>query len=119
VVAGGRTSEEGTKVWYVTVRGDDRTRGTEVYLDRSTGDVVKQQPEVLQPSARGELPQVSARQALATALRSAPGASVVEFDLEREDGTRVWYVFLRGDVGGQKEVYIDANSGSVIRTGRG
>lgn len=119
VVAGGRTSDEGTRVWYVTVRGDGRTGGTEIYLNLSTGEVVKQQPEVLQPAARGPLPPISAQQALDTALGSVPGASVVEFDLDREDGIRAWYVFLRSDTSGQREVYIDAESGDVLSTGRG
>jgi uncharacterized membrane protein YkoI len=114
VVAGGRTTEEGTRVWYLTVRDDDGSQGSEIYLNRRTGELVKQQSEVLQPAARGDLPPVSAREALSTALRSAPGASVVEFDLEREDGVRVWYVLVRGGASGQQEIYVDAASGVVL-----
>jgi len=43
---------------------------------------------------------------------------VVEFDLDREDGIRAWYVFLRSDTSGP-EVYIDAESGDVLSIGRG
>lgn len=86
VGAGGRTDDQGKDGWYVTVRGDDGS-GTEIYVDRATGQVVAQEPEALDPVAGGTALPVTAEGALATAVRAVPGAEVVEFDLEREDGT--------------------------------
>lgn len=116
-IAGGRTGEAGRKVWYITVR-ENRTTATEVYVDRFTGEQVKQQAENL-PAVAQQMPSLSAEQGIVKALEVSPGGSVVEFDLESLRGGPVWYVFMRGGSNGQREAYVDANSGAILKQGRG
>ena len=116
-IAGGRTGEAGRKVWYITVR-ENRNTATEVYVDRSSGEGVRQQPEDLPPVAQ-QMPSLSAEQGIEKALEVSPGGAVVEFDLETFRGGPAWYVFMRGGSNGQREAYVDANSGAILKQGRG
>jgi uncharacterized membrane protein YkoI len=117
-IAGDRTGEAGRQVWSIAVRENQNT-ATEVYIDRFTGELVNQQPEDLPPVARGQLPSLTAKKGIRKALPVSPGGTVVEFDLERFRGAPVWYVFMRGGSNGQREVYVDANSGEILKQGRG
>ena len=116
-IAGGRTGEAGRKVWYITVR-ENRNTATEVYVDRFSGEGVRQQPEDLPPVAQ-QMPSLSAEQGIEKALEVSPGGAVVEFDLETFRGAPAWYVFMRGGSNGQREAYVDANSGAILEQGRG
>jgi hypothetical protein len=61
-------------------------------------------------------PKISAKQARATALAKAPG-KVQSEELEREDGKLVWSFDIRNAKSKAiTEVWVDANSGSVIKT---
>ena len=103
--------EAGRKVWYITVR-ENRNTATEVYIDRSSGEKVKQQQENL-PAVAQKMPSLSAEQGIEKALEVSPGGAVVEFDLETFRGGPAWYVFMRGGSNGQREAYVDANSGAI------
>ena len=116
-IAGGRTGEAGRKVWYITVR-ENRNTATEVYIDRSSGEKVKQQQENL-PAVAQKMSSLSAEQGIEKALEVSPGGAVVEFDLETFRGGPAWYVFMRGGSNGQREAYVDANSGAILKQGRG
>ena len=116
-IAGGRTGEAGRKVWYITVR-ENRNTATEVYIDRSSGEKVKQQQENL-PAVAQKMPSLSAEQGIEKALEVSPGGADVEFDLETFRGGPAWYVFMRGGSNGQREAYVDANSGAILKQGRG
>lgn len=117
-IEGGRTGEAGRPVWYVTVR-ENKNTATEVYVDRVTGDLVQKKPENVPVVAQGKLPSLTAEQGIQKALEVSPGGSVVEFELESFRGTPAWYVFSRGGSNGQREVYVNANSGAVLKQGRG
>lgn len=117
-IEGGRTGQAGRPVWYVTVR-ENQTTATEVYIDRVTGDLVQQKAEDLPPVAQGKLPSLTARQGIKKALEVSPGGAVVEFELENFRQTPAWYVFSRGGSNGQREVYVDANTGAILKQGRG
>jgi uncharacterized membrane protein YkoI len=116
-IAGGRTGEAGRKVWYITVR-ENRNTATEVYIDRVSGEKVKQKQEDL-PAVAQQMPSLSAEQGIEKALEVSPGGAVVEFDLETFRGGPAWYVFMRGGSNGQREAYVDANSGAILKQGRG
>jgi len=108
----GQTDEAGRQVWYVLVR-DDQGNGTELYLARDNADVVQQQPESLPAEARDQVPTQTAEQGMGAALTAVPG-EVTEFDLSTEEGRVVWAVLVSG-ASGLVEVYVDAETGGIIK----
>lgn len=114
-IEGGQTDEAGRQVWYVLVR-DPAGAGTELYLARDNGDLVQQRPEPVPAVAQGDLPALTAQQGLEAALGAVPG-DVIEFDLGTEQGRTVWAVLVRGD-NGRFEVYVDADTGEIIKQER-
>jgi hypothetical protein len=60
-------------------------------------------------------PKIGREQARATALAKAPGKIQGE-ELEREKGMLVWSFDIRGNDRKITEVWVDANSGKVVRT---
>lgn len=61
--------------------------------------------------------RIDAGSAIDTALQAVPGA-VVELELGRERATIVWEVGVLGADGSGTEIYLDAQSGTVLRQGR-
>lgn len=107
--------EEGTHrsipVWEVLVRAADGS-GVEVKVDRATGEVVAQESESLD-HVEATPPEVTIEQAIAVALTQVPG-SLVEIELDDEDGVVVWEAKIRGTSGVQK-VELDATTAGIIR----
>jgi uncharacterized membrane protein YkoI len=66
-------------------------------------------------ATKTEHPKITAKQARATALAKAPG-KVESEELEREDGLFVWSFDIRTNAKTITEVWVDANSGKVVRT---
>jgi hypothetical protein len=60
-------------------------------------------------------PKITAKAARATALAKAPGKIMGE-ELEREKGMLVWSFDIRTNAKTITEVWVDANSGKVVRT---
>lgn len=103
-------------IWSVEVRtsaGD----GVEVYVDGSTGDILRQRPESLPSEARDGAPAVTAVEAIDIVLAAAPGAVTRELDIGTERGVVVWEIEVR-DGGGEIEFYVDASTGEILEQER-
>lgn len=106
---------EGTNVvWEVGVLGEDGS-GVELYIDRSTGDVLRQSTLRLDSEQR-TAPAVTAVEAIDIALDASPGR-VTAVDLGTERGQVVWEIEVIGTSGGM-ELYIDAATGDVVKQER-
>lgn len=114
VIEADRDDEDGRQVWSVLMR-DTSGAGMELYIDQESGDVIREAQEGLPGEARGDLPTLTARQGIEAALGAVAGSgSVVAFDLGTEDGRVVWAVLVSAG-GGQTEVYVDANTGEIVK----
>ena len=107
-----RSQESGRAAWEVVVRKPDGS-GIELYIDESTGDLLKQESADVPSHARASAPTITAIAAMSAALAATPG-TVEEVGLEREDGATVWEVRVAG-ASGRVEHYIDANSGIILK----
>ncbi len=101
-------------VWEVGVLGADGA-GTEVSIDSRSGEVVRQESLRLS-SAQSTAPDVTAAEAIAIALDTVSGR-VKAMDLGTERGIVVWEVEVIG-TGGGTEIYIDSQSGTVVKQER-
>ncbi|GAA5060478.1 PepSY domain-containing protein [Nocardia callitridis] len=63
-------------------------------------------------------PGVDRQQAIDEALRAVPGATVVEAELDTDNGVPVWDIELRTPEGIESEVHVDAGTGKIIDTHR-
>jgi uncharacterized membrane protein YkoI len=104
--------EGGRAVWEVLVRRPDNT-GSEIYLNATTGAVLRQEPESIPQEALGPGPAVTAQQAIKTAAAAVTGGRVIAIDLDTENGRRVWDAKVAGP-GGRMEITIDAATGRVL-----
>jgi uncharacterized membrane protein YkoI len=66
-------------------------------------------------AAKARKPHITVEQARATALAKAPGKIQSE-ELEREEGKLVWSFDIRTNATTITEVWVDANSGKVVKT---
>ena len=107
-----RGTERGRPIWEVVVRNSNG-RGTELYIDAATGDVIKQEAAEIPPYARVSAPAITADAAMATALSATPG-TVEEMGLGLEGRATVWEVLVAG-ANGRVEHYIDASTGEIIK----
>ena len=107
-----RDTHQGRPVWEVVVRGSNG-RGTELYIDATTGEVVKRESAEIPPYARASAPAVDVSTAMDTALSATPG-TVEEAGLDREGGRTVWEVEVAGP-DGRVEFYIDAKMGKIVK----
>ncbi|MGV1006228.1 MAG: PepSY domain-containing protein [Candidatus Nanopelagicales bacterium] len=57
----------------------------------------------------------TAEQAAATALATIDGSQLVEIGRDTDDGQDIWEVLVRAEDGTGIEVYVDANTNSVLR----
>lgn len=114
-VEGGRDREQGQPVWFIVVRQQDGS-GAEVYINRSTGELVGQQVEGLSPVAQSAAPGLSAQRAIRRA-ENVSGGTAIEFELERLRGVTVWHVVTKGSAG-TLELDLNADSGAVVRQQR-
>jgi uncharacterized membrane protein YkoI len=105
--------ERGVPVWDIVVLGADGV-AVELYIDAIGGSVIDQEPARVPLLAAGGAPAITAQQAIGTALGEVPGGTVLEADLDLEDGRLVWDVVVRIE-GGRLSVYVDAASGEVVK----
>lgn len=103
-------------VWEVLVRRPDNT-GSEIYLDATTGVILRQERESLPPEALRPGPAVTVQQAITTATAAVPGGRVIAIDLDRENGRTVWDADVAGP-GGRLEITIDAVTGRILEQKR-
>lgn len=113
VVEVGRDNEGTTPIWEVGVRNG--STGTEVYVNRSTGEVIRQRPLVLSREQRQDA-AVTAEQAIRTALADTPG-DFRELDLGTHRSSLVWEVVVREGTRSW-ELYVDAKTGKIVRRQR-
>lgn len=100
------------EIWEVIVRGEDGS-GTELYIDRTTGEILDQSSERLSRAQR-ETPAISVVDALDIAFSAVPG-TLIEIDLDTERSTLQWEVEIQADAGGRFEIYIDATTGDILK----
>jgi uncharacterized membrane protein YkoI len=106
-------SQEGRAVWEVLVRRPDNS-GLELYINATTGVVLRQERESLPREALGPGPVVTVQQAIATATAAASGGRVIAIDLDTENGRTVWEVDMAGS-GGRRTISIDAATGRILK----
>ena len=114
VVEVGRDREGTVAVWEIGVRNG--STGTEVYVNRETGAVIRQRPLVLSREQRQDA-TVTAEQAIRTAQADTPG-ELMELDLGTERGRLVWEVLVRESAARSWEFYVDAQNGKILRRQR-
>ncbi|MBP8921003.1 MAG: PepSY domain-containing protein [Micropruina sp.] len=113
VVEVGRDREGTVATWEIGVRTADA--GVEVYVNRATGEVMRQRPLVLSREQRQDT-TVTAEQAIRTAQADTPG-DLMELDLGTDRGRLVWEVVVR-EGARSWEFYIDAQDGTIVRRQR-
>lgn len=104
---------EGGDVWSVLVRTEDG-EGIELYVDATTGDIARQDPESLPSEARDSVPTVSAVEAIEIVQQELPEATIRELDLDTERGAVVWEILVSDD-SGLIEFYVDAETGEILK----
>jgi hypothetical protein len=105
------------RVWQVIVR-PETGRGVELKLDRGDGSLVRRENTTVPALARAAAPTITAEQAIGIALDAAGGGQVAELGLDRELRRTVWDVIVEGTTRRGVEVWIDAETGEVLRQGR-
>ena len=66
-------------------------------------------------ASKAPKPRITAKQARHTALAKAPGKIEGE-ELEREEGKLVWSFDIRTNAKTITEVWVDANTGKIVKT---
>ncbi len=90
-------------------QGDDLRPGSVRIKESTLPDDDAAEHAVLDEAA-----SVDRARAESAALESAGGGTVLESELEEEDGFVIWEVEVRGDDGSVREVSIDAGDASVL-----
>lgn len=109
-------TEGGQAVWEVLVRRPDNS-GSEIYLNATTGAILRQERESLPREALGPGPAITVQQAIRTAAAAVPGGRVIAIDLDTENGRRVWDADVAGS-GGRSVITIDAATGRILERER-
>jgi uncharacterized membrane protein YkoI len=109
-----REDDDGGGSWAVTLRAGQNGRGLQI---GANGQVVDNTSEQLDQDQLGDPPTVSIQRAIETAQQRVSGGRVTDAELTTEDGRRVWDVSV-GAAGGDRELWIDAASGEVVREER-
>lgn len=101
--------------WEVLVRSDNGS-GTEVYVHRTTGEIVNQeQDEQVPVLARNGAPAFTASQAVAAAESTISGGSVIELDLGLSGTRTVWEVDVYRSGAPNMELEIAADTGEILK----
>lgn len=101
--------------WEVTVRVGDRGRELRI---AGNGTVVGNEGASLSSAQRGALPKITATAAIRTAEKRVDGGVVTDAELSQENGQRVWDVSVDAGRDTEWELWIDAESGKVLRAER-
>lgn len=104
-----------SRVWDIDVLGSDGA-GTNLYLNLKDGTVVKRESTRLD-SVHQTAPTVTAQGAIDAAVGAVPG-SVLALDLDRDAGRVVWEVIVRADDKRRWEIYVDAETGEIVKQER-
>ncbi len=91
-------------------QGDDLRGPGSVRIEEST----LPDDDAAERAGLDEAASVDRTRAESAALESAGGGTVLESELEEEDGFVIWEVEVRGDDGSVREVSIDAGDASVL-----
>lgn len=105
--------EDDNSRWEVLVRTADG-KGTEVWVDATSGEVLEQRSENVPGEARDGAPKFTAKQAVEAALGAVGGGTVTDLDIDRERGQVVWDVAVENN-GVDTDVQVDAASGEILR----
>lgn len=98
--------------WEVTVRAGNNGRELRIGSD---GSVVSDRSDRLDDAQLGELPKVTATEAITAAEKRVDKGTVTDLELTRENGQRVWDVSVQVGSGDEDwELRIDASSGRVV-----
>lgn len=110
-----KDDDDGRVEWEVTVRAGDNGRELHIAAD---GSVLENESEGLSEAQRGELPRVTVRDAIQTALKRIEDGEVTDAELSTEDGKRVWDIEVDVPRGDDWDLWIDAATGEVLREER-
>ncbi|HEU5485936.1 MAG TPA: PepSY domain-containing protein [Microlunatus sp.] len=103
--------DDDSGVWEVTLRAGENGRSLRIGQDAA---VLGNSSEQLDTDQRGEQPTVTIQRAIQTAQQRVVGGVVTDAELTSETGRRVWDVSVEA-AGGDRELWIDAASGEVLR----
>ncbi len=107
--------DDSGSAWEATVRVGDG--GRELRLD-SGGEITSNQADSLSAVQRGTLPDVTVSEAIKVAEKRVPDGGVTDAELTQENQRAVWDVSVEVAGGDDRELWIDASSGKVIREER-
>lgn len=107
-----RDDRDDGRSWEVTVVDADG-RGTKIFVDRSSGEITSER-EVRLDSLRQQAPSVTAADAAAAAVASRPG-ELESLELDSDDGRVAWEARI-GEGPGEWELWIDPETGEILRT---
>ncbi|MGG5752287.1 PepSY domain-containing protein [Zafaria sp. Z1313] len=106
-------TERGTPVWEAVVL-TGAGAATEVYLDRATLDVLKQESTEVPELARGGAPAIAAADAVATVAAARTSAELSKVELDDERGRIVWEVYAAAPGAAVEELHVDAATGELL-----
>ncbi len=101
-------------VWEVLVRSEGGA-GTEVYVHRTSGEIVNQEPEEVPFLARNGAPAFTAAQAVQAAETAIAGGSVIELTLGLEGTRTVWEADVYRAGAPNMELDIAADTGDILK----
>jgi uncharacterized membrane protein YkoI len=99
----------GKKTWSVDILGT--AHEYEVWVDAHTGAILN---IITQPLAMPNSGLITKSQAEADALAAVGGGTVVQAQLEKDSGKKVWVVDINGTAN-EYEVTVDASSGAILK----
>lgn len=110
-----KDDDDGTVAWEVTVRAGNNGRELRLAAD---GTVLGNESDSLSAAQRGDLPKTTLLRAVETAEKRIDGGVATDAELSTENGQRVWGVSVDASGNDEWELWIDAESGKVLREQR-
>lgn len=98
--------------WEVVILTEDGS-GVELSIDIASGEVVREESESLS-SEQTSAPTITASEAIEIALAEVPG-ELWDLDLDTENGIVVWEAEVTDEAGVNWEIYIDAETGAIVK----
>jgi len=110
--------DRGRVIWEVLIRRADGT-GVEVYIDATTGEILKQKTVKVPASAAPDpATAITMQRASEIALTAVLGGTIIEVSSGRERGRATWEVLIRKANGSGVEIYVDATTGEILKQER-